>query len=145
MTIFIYLLGVLCHYVFMGAIKRQNKGDKMKKKTLIEKAGMKKFSVAAATKPELKKRIKRINSILQNKKINSYLRKKLTDHRWACEQKLKTSLSKKRKPINKNQMHLPGFLRQMDIVRFEELIANKVREEIASLVKPARKTSKKSA
>jgi hypothetical protein len=84
----------------MGAIKRQNKGDKMKKKTLIEKAGMRKFSVAAATKPELKKRIKRINSILQNKKINSYLRKKLTDHRWACEQKLKTSLSKKRKPIN---------------------------------------------
>ena len=118
------------------------------KKTLIEKAGLKKFSIAAATKAQLKSRIDRINKLIEKDRVNPYLRKKLTDQRWACEQKLKNSGKKgKRKQVKVdiNQMTLPGFLRQMDVVKFEELIANKVREEIANLVKPARKTSKKSA
>jgi hypothetical protein len=120
----------------------------MKKKTLLEKAGMTKFSLASATNPEIKNRINKINRILEKNKVRPDLRKKLTDHRWACEQKLNRKVvnrKNKKSKVDINQMALPGFLRQMDVVKFEELIANKIREEIAILIQPARKTSKKGA
>jgi hypothetical protein len=139
------------HYGIMyswAQLSVKTKETKMAKKTLLEKAGLKKFSVASATKADLNARILKINALMEKDQVNTYLRKKLTDHRWACEQKLNGQAARKKrkhKKIDTNQMALPGFLRQMDVVRFEELIANNVRKEIASLVKPARKTSKKSA
>lgn len=119
----------------------------MKKHKVSKRLGIK--AIKNGSIQDYKKRIDHLRKILGSRNPpRGLMEQRAHEYIRMAEYKIRKLQGKpkqRRSKIDTNQMALPGFLRQMDVVKFEELIANKVREEIASLVKPARKTSKKSA
>lgn len=107
-----------------------------------------------ASKKDYQERINLLNAKIESGKLTPDMRKRATDYRWMAEQKLasfkngsvkptkKTSL-KSAKNFNVNQMSLPGFLKTLNFVRIEELIANRIADDMKSTKKVSKKIIKK--
>jgi hypothetical protein len=107
-----------------------------------------------ASKKDYQDRINLLNAKIESGKLSAVMRKRATDYRWMAEQKLeslknvsvkKTKKIKGVKNFNTNQLNLPGFLKTLDLVRIEELIANKIVEKVQNKTKKSAKKSTRKA
>lgn len=115
----------------------------MAKKSVTEKLGLKRLK--KATPASCRARANKIQSLLDKKKVAPSLvksaermvafyhrkasaskKKSIADKSTKVAKTLKVSKGKASKKFDKNQGFIPGFLAQMNMVRVEELIADKV-------------------
>ena len=91
-----------------------------------------------ATIKQYQERINFLNKQINSGRLSPETRKKATDYRWLAEQKIKKLMAIEL-IINKNQLILPNFLKSLDVVRIQEIMANKA---TIKLVAKKRKKSK---
>lgn len=122
------------------AAKKVTKKNETNKKTLLERAGIKRIPMENLK--NVAKHLVKIEKILSSDKpMKKEVRKALTDYRWNCQQFLKNKgvnpkLAKPQKVVvaeisaPSQQMIFDNFLKQLDVVKITELVAERLKKEM---------------
>lgn len=87
-------------------------------------------------------RSKELETKIKSGKLSAALEKRAKSYYWQCLRMARKLHALPPKSFNPNQPMLPGMISQLDFVRIEELIAEKVASSLASEIKVVT-TSKK--